>query len=209
MGILPVQSDHYEIEVKFCVKDLEQIEVRLQRLKAKQVQARIHEYNLRFDTPAGELARQSIILRLRRDTAFHLTLKTGNTLLDGVSQRREIEFKVSDFEAARVLLEALGYQVSMVYEKYRAIYRLESVLITLDEMPFGGFVEIEGPDGGGIQETSNKLGLNWDARVLASYADLFQVIQVALGLETRDLTFDYFKGIDVSANHLGIHYADV
>lgn len=203
-----MQSDHREIEVKFCVKGLAQIRVRLELLRAELVQARIHEYNLRFDTPGGQLTQQSIILRLRRDAACHLTYKAGNTFLEGVSQRREIEFEVSDFEAARVFLEALGYQVNMVYEKYRAVYRLEGVLITLDEIPFGSFIEIEGPDGDSIRETSQKLGLTWDARILGSYTDLFQVARVALGIEPRDLTFDSFKGIGVSANQLGICYAD-
>lgn len=42
------------------------------------------------------------------------------------------------------LLQELGYVVSEVYEKYRTTYKLNVLQITLDEMPYGMFVEIEG-----------------------------------------------------------------
>ena len=202
-------GNHREIEVKFFVKGLAQIEARLQSLGAVQIQPRIHEYNLHFDTPSGSLARQSIILRLRRDSASYLTFKGPRALVGGVSQRKEIEFILDDFESARALLEELGYQVSMVYEKYRAVYQLETALVTLDEMPFGRFVEIEGPQGSAIQQITHHLGLDWEARIVDSYAYLFQVVRNALGLETIHLTFDVFSGLRVTASHLGVHPADV
>ncbi len=202
-------GDQREIEVKFFVMGLAPIEARLQSLGAVQIQPRIHEYNLRFDTPSGSLARQFKVLRLRRDSASYLTFKGPNTVVDGVSQREEIEFTLDDFESARALLEGLGYQVSMVYEKYRAVYQLETALVTLDEMPFGRFVEIEGPQGSAIQQISLQLGLDWEARIVDSYAYLFQVVRNALGLDTLQLTFKVFSGIQVTASHLGVHPADV
>lgn len=201
-------GDHFEIEVKFYVEALSPVEARLSVLGAEPVQARIHEYNLRFDTPAGSLARQSKVLRLRRDSASYLTFKGPGALADGVSQRQEIEFTLDDFESARAFLEALGYQASMVYEKYRAVYRLEPVLVTLDEMPFGHFVEIEGQAGATIQQVCTRLGLNWSARIIDSYAGLFHTVCSTLGLDTNHLTFDVFSGVQVTASHLGVQPAD-
>ena len=107
-----------EIEVKFYVRGLISTEKLLQELGADQVQARTHEYNLRFDTPDGELTQRDHVLRLRKDSAARVTYKGPGFTLDGVYHRKEIEFAVSDFDAAQTLLEALGYQVSMVYEKF-------------------------------------------------------------------------------------------
>ena len=201
-------GDHREIEVKFYVKALSPIASRLSALGAVQIQARLHEYNLRFDTPTGSLERQSKVLRLRRDSAAYLTFKGPGALVDGVSQRQEIEFSLDNFDAARAFLGALGYQVSMVYEKYRAVYRLEHALVTLDEMPFGHFVEIEGPDGATIQQICTLLGLNWGARIVDSYAGLFNVVRSNLGLDTDHLTFDVFSGLQVTAADLGVHPAE-
>jgi adenylate cyclase class 2 len=86
-----------------------------------------------------------------------------------VRLRQEIEFTVSDFEAARRFLEALGYHVALMYEKYRTTYDLEGVHITLDKMPYGNFIEIEGPDPASIRRINEQLGLDWEQRVPATH----------------------------------------
>src|SRR3990172_1232689 len=134
-----------ELEIKLYLNDLPAFRQRLEALGAKLVQLRVHEVNLRFDTPEGSLTRSLQVLRLRQDTAARLTYKGPGEDTGGVRARRELEFTVSDFEAARALLEALGYQVSLMYEKYRTTYDLDGVYVTLDEMPYGDFAEIEGP----------------------------------------------------------------
>jgi adenylate cyclase class 2 len=145
---------------------------------------------------------------LRKDNADRLTYKCPGFTLDGVYHRKEIEFAVSDFDAAQTLLEALGYQVSMVYEKFRTVYTFGDVLVSLDEMPFGNFIEIEGPDGDTIREASQKLELRWATRIAASYASLFQAARLALDLKTHNLTFADFANIVVLPGHLGVHPAD-
>ena len=76
-----------------------------------QVQPRLFELNLRFDTPEGELSRGRKVLRLRQDTQALLTFKGPAQDRSDVAARQEIEFTVSDFLAARHFLEALGYRV--------------------------------------------------------------------------------------------------
>ncbi len=197
-----------EIEVKFLVHDLGNVEKILQELGANQVQARIHEYNLRFDTQDGVLTQRDHLLRLRRDTANRVTYKGPGHTLDEVYHRKEIQFTVSDFDAARVFLEVLGFQVSMIYEKFRTAYSLGDVLVTLDELPFGNFIEIEGPDSTSIKKTSQMLGMHWAARITASYATLFQTACHSLDTKPNNLTFEDFSNIVVLPHHLGVHPAD-
>lgn len=198
----------HELEVKLYLNDLPGFQRHLETVGARLAHARVHEINLRFDTPGGDLGHTFQVLRLRQDTVARLTYKGPGEVLGGVHLRREIEFTVGDFEAARALLEALGYQVSVIYEKYRTTYELDGVQVTLDEMPYGDFAEIEGPDPASIHAVAEKLGVDWEARVVESYTFLFERLREKLGLTFRDLSFANFAGMEVSPQSLGVQPAD-
>jgi adenylate cyclase class 2 len=197
-----------EIEIKLYLSDLSAFRQRLEGLGAALIEARLHEINLRYDTPGGDLTRNAQVLRLRQDSTAHLTYKGKGEASSGVYVRREIEFTVGDFQAARAFLDVLGYTVSLMYEKYRTTYDLDGVHVTLDEMPFGDFSELEGPDAGSIRQVAGKLGVNWDARIADSYTSLFSHLKNRLGLTFRDLSFENFKEIAISAQDLGVYPAD-
>ncbi len=197
-----------EIEVKFFVRSLPALTERLQALQARLDSERILEVNLRFDTPDKALSRKQQVLRLRQDNAAVLTFKGQAKAKESVSVRQEIEFKVSDFDAARHFLEALGYQVAIIYEKYRTTYTLNGLMITLDEMPFGDFMEIEGPDAESIQQAARQLHLDWQARSTASYLFLFNQFCQARGLSFDNLTFAEVQGVKATPEDLNMAYAD-
>jgi adenylate cyclase class 2 len=197
-----------ETEAKFYVRDLERIRSFLQRVNARLVQARVLEKNLRFDLPDGSLRAGRRVLRLRYDTEARLTYKGENKNTRGVLSRKEIEFIVGDFEKAKNFLEALGYQQIFYYEKYRTTYELDKILIMLDELPYGNFVELEGETEEMIEILSRKLDLNWDATIERSYSALFADVQKSLNLSFRDLSFDNFASIKVDATSLGVKVAD-
>ncbi|MFQ5615094.1 MAG: class IV adenylate cyclase [Anaerolineales bacterium] len=197
-----------EIEVKFCLADLPALESRLQSLGAELTKPRVHEYNLRFDTPEGDLIRSNQVLRLRRDAKTTVTYKAPGVIQDGASSRREINLTVGNFEAAKAVFEALGYQVNFIYEKYRATYRFADVEVVLDETPLGNFVEIEGPNGSAIQSAAARLGLDWAARSIKSYLALFYLVRIALGASFRDMTFANFEEVDLVPYTMGIWFAD-
>lgn len=197
-----------EIEVKFYVRRLESVGETIESIGGIIVQPRISETNLRFDTPDHELERDFRVLRLRKDSAARMTYKGPGSYRDGVRSRQEIEFEVSDFDAARAFLQALGYRVSMIYEKFRTVYRLGEVDVALDELPYGKFIEIEGPNAEVIHQASDRLGLNWDASAPGSYAVLFEALRRRMNLPFRDLIFQNFVGIEVTAELLGVRPAD-
>ncbi len=213
----------HELEVKFYVPDLPAFERRLDGVGARLAEPRVHEFNLRFDTPAGELSRSYRALRLRQDRVVHLAYKGPSLDLDGARLREEIEFNVDDFTAARRFLEALGYQVWVIYEKYRTTYTLDvlgdpaagshapgakgQVLIVLDELPYGNFIELEGGAGRELRAVADLLGLDWEAQIKASYLELFQVLRKRQDLLFRDLTFENFQGVRISPEALGVQAA--
>ena len=197
-----------ETEAKFYVQDLERIQARLQDMEARPLQGRVLEKNIRFDLPDASLRAGRRVLRLRYDTKARLTYKGGNQNAKGVLSREEIEFVVEGFDKAKKFLEALGYQQVFYYEKYRTTYELDKILVMLDELPYGNFVEIEGEREETIHALSEKLDLNWDAAIERSYSALFEDLQKSLDLSFRDLSFENFAHIKVDPTHLGVHTAD-
>lgn len=196
-----------EIEAKFYVMRPDELRRRLEALGAKLTEPRILEVNIRFDTPQQEFQQSGRVLRLRQDSRVRLTYKDSDKIQSGAMSRREIEFTVSDFDSAKEFLEALGYQVALTYEKYRTTYQMPGVEIMLDEMPYGNFVEIEG-DEAQLRPTADKLRLKWEAAIQDSYSGLFAKLRARRHMQVRDLTFENFKAVEVSADDLGVQPAD-
>jgi adenylate cyclase class 2 len=204
---LPNPNDQ-EIEVKFFVRSLPLLEARLLQLGAHLESARTFEANLRFDTPTRDLAREKRVLRLRQDQRARLTFKGPAQAGSEVNARQEIETEVGDFATARRLLKALGYEVSAMYEKYRTSYHLRDMEIVLDELPYGYFVEIEGPGAGALRVAAAELELRWDARISDSYLGLFERYCALKNLRLIELSFENFKNLTVFPADLGLQYAD-
>lgn len=197
-----------EIEVKFYIQDLDRLKTRLEELGAELSQERVLEINLRFDLPGEILRAQGRVLRLRQDTVTRLTYKGASKKEDGILSREEIEFTIEDFEKARRIFEALGYQKLIYYEKYRTIYEWNETHVMLDELPYGSFVEIEGENARSIRSVADRLNLNWETAVGTSYFVLFERVCGALDLPFHEVSFTNFADIKVDASHLKITAAD-
>ena len=197
-----------ETEVKFYVRNLKKIELRLLVLKAQLIQPRVHEVNYRYDTPEGSLRAREHVLRLRSDTNAILTFKGHSDLVDGVFSRIEWETTIGDLETGKRILEALGYVQFMVYEKYRAIYEINNCHVMLDELPYGDFVEIESPDVSDIHKTALQLGLDFESAVGAGYVKMYDSYNSKYGIPHSDLTFEVLHGKKPTPEELDIRAAD-
>ncbi len=192
-----------EQEVKFFLADPIAFQKKLKRL-GKLKHRRVHETNLRFDTIDGQLSSLQKVLRLRKDKRIRVTYKGPADANASVAKRTEIEFEVSDFNSARAFLEALGFSVTVSYEKFRTTYTMGDTEVVLDELPFGIFCEIEGRDEDAIRKASTVLELQWQHRCLKSYLQLFQELKNKLVLQMPDLCFADFKGLKITPENLGL-----
>ncbi|MGD2027707.1 MAG: class IV adenylate cyclase [Anaerolineales bacterium] len=197
-----------EIEAKFFVWDLDRISAQLEALGAEIVHPRVFEQNWRFDTPDQAMNARHQLLRLRKSYKVTLTYKSSAVDVGGTSQRTEYETEVSDIEMTRNLLGALGYVITDRYEKYRAEYNLDGLYITLDELPFGNFVEIEGDQIADIQGAAADLGLDWDANITRNYLLLFKTLQKNTAIDESELTFERLSGYQITPEDLGVTPAD-
>ncbi len=91
------------------------------------------------------LAEKSAVLRVRKigEKAI-LTFK--KRIESGSDIKRQIEFEteVSSGSEIEKIIEHLGYEKVLVYEKRRLKWNFRQVEIVLDELPFGQYMEIEG-----------------------------------------------------------------
>lgn len=180
-----------EIEAKFLLPDLADVRVRVLSAGGRLMEPRSLELNLRFDDDAGHLAAGGRVLRLRRDRTTRLTYKAPGPTAE---ERAELELEIESADAGRQLLEALGYRIVAVYEKYRETFAFGDERVMLDELPFGYFVEIEAESVDRLRTAAEGLGLPWVSRLQASYLDLFYALRPMLGLEAEEATFAAFEG---------------
>lgn len=186
-----------ETEIKFLLPDLKSIRRRILKLGAHS-KGRIFESNYRYDDNRQSLAQRRSLLRLRRDREAILTFKyPPPEESTDYKVRSELEVNISDFETMHLILKKLGFHREQVYEKWRETLDLDQVHFCLDEMPFGDFLEIEGPPER-IRELAARLELLWDQRILMNYLQIFQCIKDRLKLNFSDLTFDNFSDIEVN-----------
>jgi predicted adenylyl cyclase CyaB len=104
------------------------------------------EENLRFNGPGKSTRNTTLRLRvLNGGPRGVLTVKGPARFDAGVKSRVETEIDVNDVQAARAILEQLGFRVAWTYPKRRSLWTLDGVTVTLDVLEFGWFVELEGP----------------------------------------------------------------
>jgi len=204
-----MNTSNQEIEVKFLISNLPALLEKIQSLGALTLRPRMLEVNLRFDTHDMKLSERAQVLRLRQDDQAILTFKSPGEIVNGVISRTELEVVVSNFQTTRAILEALGFQVFMTYEKYRQNFKLNELVASVDEMPYGNFIELEGSSPEHVRATADLLGLDWNQRINLSYTALLGLYNQNTGNTFRDLSFETFSGLRVLPEQLGLAYADL
>lgn len=128
------------------------------------------EENTLYSGPGLESG--ACVLRVRRvGGRATLTYKRRLPGASVIKQQREEETEVADANALEAILEALGYQPSMVYEKRRQTWLLGDTEIVIDVLPFGLFMEIEGR-ANAIRAVERKLGVKGLRAEAATYPQL-------------------------------------
>jgi adenylate cyclase class 2 len=187
-------AGHVEVEIKLRVSDPAAIRRALRRLGARRIR-RVHERNVLYDTPYGNLRRAGKLLRLRWNNGDAvLTFKAPAGKKDGrkarFKVRREIEFAVDDRLMRRVLAAA-GLIAGFQYEKYRTTFRVprsNHTKVELDETPIGCFLELEGQPAA-IDGLARRLGYARGDYITANYLALYRMDCRAKGKRAGNMVF--------------------
>jgi len=184
-----------EIEVKFFLESTEPLEKQVKALGAAFGDA-VEETNIRYETRDNAFYANKSLLRLRRaDRSTLLTFKAETRPAQtDYKIHTEYEVSVDSFEMMQNILESLGFHQAQIYEKQRRSSQIDDVTLCLDTMPYGAFLELEGP-GEAIRCVARRLGLAWEDRILMNYLEMFDRIRTEKGLDVNNVTFENFRAV--------------
>ena len=186
-------SSSNEVEIKFCVADIDALASRLRQLGFGQVTPRTHEMNVLFDLPDHPLRDRGDVLRLRKyGDAWVLTHKSKarNNKQNGPHKTRiETETRIENGEKMEAILRALQFEPSFRYEKFRAEWKGGDGHVVIDETPIGTFAEIEGPPEW-IDSVARDLKIDRKDYITETYARLFSAWKRNTGSSADQMTFE-------------------
>ena len=185
-----------EIEAKLMLPEPDALRRRLHEAAADPLGV-LTQTDAYFDTPEGRLRLADAGLRLRftahgpqhpGDGLGSASLQyKGPAAGDTVLHREEWSLPLAaaaDPHEARSLLHALGYHEVLSFTKRRELWRLAACEVALDTLEdLGHFVEIEGPSEAAVSAVIDRLGLQGEAALRASYLEM---IARHRGLMPRD-----------------------
>lgn len=194
-----------ETERKYLDADFDKLRARLKEIGAKYEGVRF-ETNILYSNINPACQRNLSVVRMRiieeREKTYNVfTLKNKSHVeeVSGVSCkiREELETEIGDAEIFNQILERMGYQKSLTYEKLREGWKfsflddgvVENVQIDLDKLAFCRCLEIEGTCGG-IERAAFLLDLDDSQISVAGYPRLYEKLAAEGKLdETAGLMF--------------------
>jgi len=184
-----------EIEAKMAVADFAPVRAQLTERGGRLI-GRYFEINSFFDRPEHALLKADKGLRIRikrnldtQQEQYIITFK-GPKQRGPLKSREELELNVGNATDAQKLLEGLGYQKVLLFEKRRESYDFEGCEIELDELPLlGTFVEVEGPDEKSVLRARELLGLGDRDMIRTGYASMVAPLLDKHGDQCRELRF--------------------
>ena len=164
-----------ETEVKVRLISWGDGEERLTRVGAKLLEKRYFERNLLFDFSDRSLEKRGEALRLRqgRGRAW-LTFKGPMHGSGRIKNRKDYETALEDGDAVGEILLALGFSETFRYEKFRAVYAVGDLLVCLDEVPMGFYMELEGAPAHIVAGTQ-MLKFSMEEAISATYPRLWKL----------------------------------
>ena len=180
-------KDYIEKEIKVEVENPQQFLSLLIEKKAKKKREGFQR-TIRMDTPDNGLEKQGTFLRVRTGGKNIVTLKKKIKTDGDVFARRELETEVKDPKLLADIFANLGFTKRYIMEKYRIDYEYKNTKISLDELPFGVFVEIEG-EPADIKNVANELNLDLSNKIVVTYWDLFEKYKKKTNRKGEDIVF--------------------
>jgi adenylate cyclase, class 2 len=182
-----------EIEAKFLDVNHDELRAKLKKLGARLEQPMQTLTRVNMDFADRSLAKKGGWVRVRSDgNKTTLTYKElGSWTLHGV---KEVEVVVSNFEATKKLLEAIGLSAYSYQVTKRETWTYKSAEVVLDEWPWTKpYIEIEGVSEENVQEIAKELGFKWEAAAFGSVAPVYMAEYDITVQELNDIdriTFD-------------------
>lgn len=146
------------------------------------------EVTIRMDTPNKDLKKRGLFLRVRSGSKKVITLKEKLGNDERVKTRKETEFEIENIKKMIYILGKLGFDYRLVMEKYRINLKYKGAKLSIDELPFGIYLEIEGSEKT-IYKVAKELGYTKKEKILLTYWDLFDIYKKKNKKRGTDIVF--------------------
>lgn len=178
---------YIEKELKFEIKDLSRLIDYLKEHGAILLN-KSKEKTIRLDTLNKDLEKRGVFLRVRAGSKSTITLKEKIGDDKNVRTRKETEFEIQDIEAMAYILGRLSFDYSRIMEKYRINLEYKEAKLSIDELPFGFYLEIEGAERR-IEAVAKELGFNPEEKILMTYWGILEEYNKKHKTSKKDIIF--------------------
>jgi len=196
-----VTDNYIEKEIKVEVKNPKEFISLLDQKNIKKINEGFQR-TTRMDTPNLDLEKRGMFLRVRTGGKNIVTLKKKIKSDREIFERQELETEVKDTDLLADIFANLGFAKRFIMEKYRVDYEYKGTKISLDELPFGVFVEIEGePEN--IKDVAGELNLDLSNKIIATYWDLFEDYKKKVNQKGENIVFPSNYNFILSTSEAG------
>lgn len=169
-----------EYEVKFYPVDKQEIIAKLKSLGGELVQAEVVTTSIIFNRNTNPDVKADYIRVRHEGDKTRLSAKVHATAGGNVSDQKEVDTIVADFDATVEIMKQAGLKQSSHMEKKRETWQLGTSEVTIDTWPgLETYIEIEDQSEEAVQATAEKLGFNWKDKIITS---AYEVYMNAFGL---------------------------
>jgi len=163
-----------ELEVKFYPINKEKIRKLLKLLGAKLKNPETLMKRFVYDNRSNPQI-QATYLRVRDEGEnVRVSLKINAKSSGKISDQKELDYIVSDFNAAKELFDSIGLTSNAYQENLREIWHYKNSEIVIDTWPsIESYLEIESPNENELKRIAQKLKLNWKEKKIVSVDELY------------------------------------
>ncbi len=196
-------TDYTEFEAKFYPVDKEEYRRKLEKIGAKLDIPERKMIRVVADGRLNPILERNGYIRVRDEgNLIRLSLKKTANESGKLSDQKEIDVEVSNFEKTIKIMEATGVKFNRRQETLREEWSYRGAQITIDSWPgLDTFSEIEAKSEEKVHEIARELGFDWNKKIITAAAEVYAMvykmsIDEVLG-KISNITFEYnpFKGI--------------
>lgn len=168
-------NDYTEFEAKFYPINKEEYREKLESLGAKLIIPERTMIRMVADTRGNPVLAKTGYIRVRDEgNVVRLSLKISASEEGKLTDQKEIDVEVSDFEKTVKIMEAAGINFNRKQENRREEWEYKGAQITIDIWPgLDDYSEIESESEEKVKEIATDLGFDWNKKIITPVAEVY------------------------------------
>lgn len=197
-------QDNIEYEAKFYPVNKDEYRKKLESLGAKLVIPERKLVRMIADSRKNSNIGKNQYIRVRDEgDLIRLSFKTTADQNGNLSDQKEIDVDVSDFDKTVKIFESIGIKFGYHQETKREEWEYKEAQITIDTWPgLDPYSEIETDSEEKVKEIATELGFDWNHKIITAAAEIFErvyKVDIEKVLEMiQNISFDKnpFEGLE-------------